>query len=493
MAQPPTEDVGFYNAYADRVLQRGVTPLAPDLLAPEGLPKDIQSESKRMRDADWYNQQFGIPPSDAYDLQEELNEIAFGKKELPSTPGELFVAAFKQSMADKPAMMLKGATVYTPGGGLGSDALMDKTAVYLQSLSDPQVSERLMQAADGKRWPIGDERSWWQVEAKYVPEVINTWATNVGDQIPIFLVTMAGRFAGKAIGKPLGAAAGMAAGAITAGPDPSDVATVPGVAALVTEVSKHLGGAGPLVAMEAGGFMDEAGVYEIDKDIAEKYAKRYGLGAGVIEYSQSLWVLGRYSAVSKTAQKGITKTVLEHILGSGVEGIEEMSQGGLQAHFMKKAMAEMKDRHPEYDKKPPSVLDLEARRREGEIGFGVALLTGLPGTGMSVTKAAIARRQKLQPETKKFLGEPSVQEMTDVAEAKPPEVGTGGVGISVDPTKPEPHTVGPTPTPGAEGKAEDIETEEQAEVAEQELEAEAQGRVAPRLHIGNVTQRMKTK
>ncbi|KKK78258.1 hypothetical protein LCGC14_2845370, partial [marine sediment metagenome] len=272
-------------------------------------------ESKRADNSLFYARQLGIDPQTAYDLEPELNVQAFGTEVITAEPGKMFFDAFKQSLADKPAMMLKGTEVYTPGRAMGMDSLLDKASTYLRSLQDPEERERLQKVASGRLWPTGEDRRWWQVEARYLPEVINAWAANVGDQIPIMLITQAGRTAGRIIGAPIAIAAGGAAALVTGGPDPSDVVTAPAVVAIVSEVTKHLGGAVPMIAMEAGNFMDAAEALKLDRDISEKYAKSYGLGSGAIEYAQQLWLLGRYSRISKAAQTTILKQVLSHIGG----------------------------------------------------------------------------------------------------------------------------------------------------------------------------------
>jgi hypothetical protein len=247
------------------------------------------------------------------------------------------------------------------------------------------------------------------LEAKYLPEVINTWAANVGDQIPLMLMTYAGRVAGTVLSKPLSVIGGGTAALATGGPDPTDVATAPAVVAITQEAMKHIGGAVPMVGVEAGAFMDDALVLGIDKDIAEKYARPYGLGSGAIEYAQNLWMLGRYSQISKAGQETIIKQVLSHIGGSVFEGVEEISQGGLENWLLQKAVAEMKTRHPDYDREAPAIT--EGWQRNGAIGLGVSAFTGAPGTGMTIAKGAATRRQQIKPETKKFLGEPSVDEV----------------------------------------------------------------------------------
>ncbi len=380
------------------------------------IPADYED---RIRNSLHYSRALSLNPEAAFDLEPQLNEELFGKSTLPENPAVLFKDAFKQSLADKPAMMLKGLEVFTPGRALGFDSMLDKSATFLQSLNDPERIQELQEVAAGKLWPTGEDRRWWQVEARFIPEVINTWSVNVADQIPIMLATLAGRTAGKAIGKPLGALAGTTAALVTGGPDPSDVVTAPAVVAIVSEITKHLGGAAPLVAMEAGNFTDASEQLEIDRDIAEKYARPYALGSGTIEYAQQLWLLGRYSKITKAAQTSILKQVLGHIGGSLFEGVEELTQQGLQNFLMQKAVAEMKERHPDYEREAPKIT--EGLKRSGQVGAGVAFLTGLPGTGMSIVDGAATRMRAVSPQTKKFLGEPSTQEQAQAAEkaAKP--------------------------------------------------------------------------
>ncbi len=378
-----------------------------------GMTEKPDETRAKMVNSLYYTVQLGIPPEIAFNMTDELNKIWFGEKKLPLQPGKLFAQSFIHSMAEKPAMMLKGLEVYTPGTGK-VDTLLEKSATFLQSLKDPETAEKLQQARAGKLWPVSKYAKWYQVQAKYLPEVINAWATNVGDQIPIMLITLAGRKMGKAIGEPIGAATAAAWATATGGLDPTDVATAPLVKTITSKVIEHLGGAAPLVAMETGFFMDEAEALKIDKDIAEKYAKLYGPGAGVIEYAQWLWVLGRYKAITKTAQDTIMRQVLTHIGGSAVEGLEEISQEGLQNKLLQKAVAEMKERHPEYEGIAPKTWS--GWKRSGAIGAGVSFITAMPGTGLTMAQGRTARRNIVKPETKM----PEIEEKPTVVDVKAP-------------------------------------------------------------------------
>lgn len=387
-----------------------------------GMTSKPDETRAKMVNSLYYSIQLGIPPKITFNITDELNKIWFGKEKLPLQPGKLFAQSFIQSMADKPAMMLKGLEVYTPGTGK-VDKLLEKSATFLQSLKDPGTAEKLQQARAGKLWPIAKNAQWYQVQAKYLPEVINAWATNVGDQIPIMLTTYAGRMMGRVVGEPIGAATAAAWALATGGIDPTDVATAPLVKTISSKIIEHLGGAVPLVAMEAGYFMDEANALGIDKDISEKYAKMYGLGSGAIEYAQWLWVLGRYKAITKSAQKTIMRQTLSHIGGSAFEGLEEISQEGLQNWLLQKAVKEMKERNPDYIGVAPKTW--EGWKRSGAIGAGVAAITGMPGTALTMAQGRVARREIIKPETKmpevvEIPVKPPAEVVPEVVE-KPPE------------------------------------------------------------------------
>ena len=301
-------------------------------------------------------------------------------------PLSLFGRAFSQSLAAKPAMALRGAQVYTPGEALGFDAVMEKTSDYLESLHDVEKKSQVAMAAEGKMWPTEEGTLWYKIKPSLLPETINTWAATVGDQIPIMLMTLVGKLAGTIVGVPAGAVAGVAAGLITAGPDPTDIVTVPAIAATTTKIFAHLGGAAPLVAMEAGGFLDRADELGIDEDITEKYARLYGLGSGAIEYAQWMWNLKAFSRLGSATKKTILKKVLLEIGGAAWEGFEELSQTGLENKLIGKAIQEQKLRHPEYKEEKPKIF--AGGKRAFSMGLGVSLITRLPGHAFNATRKA---------------------------------------------------------------------------------------------------------
>ena len=327
-------------------------------------------------------------------------------------PKSLFGQAFMQSLAGKPAMALRGVPVYTPGEALGFDGLLRWTSDYLLSLQKEEAKRKVEVAITGRLWPIYKGRPWYKVEPELLPETINTWAAMVGDQIPIMLMTWSGRMVGKFVGKPLGGLIGGIYALATAGPDPHDLVAAPAIALATAKIVEHLSGAAPLIAMEAGGFMDRANSIGIDKDIVEKYARPYGLGSGAIEYAQWLWNLKAFSRLTLKVRKSILKRVLLEIGGATWEGLEELSQFELEDFLIDKAVAEHKQRHPEYN--------IVEAREEGErarafgIGFGVSLIIRMPGHAYtSIRKTKIADAIQDQTDATKEEATAAVEAMSE--------------------------------------------------------------------------------
>lgn len=345
-------------------------------------------------------------------LSEEYTEKLQQHYKTELHPISLFGQAFAQSLATKPAMALRGAQVYTKGEALGLDGLLKQTSDYLEALLDEETKAKVEVAAAGRLWPAY-KGEWYKLKPELLPETINAWAAIVGDQIPIMLMTWIGRVVGTTVGKPLGLIAGGTYATATAGPDPHDIVAAPVVAKITEKAIEHLSGATPLIAMEAGGFMDRANSIGLDKDIAEKYARLYGLGSGTIEYAQWLWRLKAFKRVlSPKVQRSILKRVLLEIGGSTWEGIEEMTQGGLENFLIGKAIEEQKKRIPDYDEEKPETW-AEAERLFG-IGFGVSLITRLPGhVYTSIRKTKLVEQIQQQTDATKEEAKVAVEVMAE--------------------------------------------------------------------------------
>jgi len=260
-------------------------------------------------------------------------------------PVEAFVKSFTQSMAGKYATVARGATAWTPLKGFGTDKLALAVSDYLEGLRNPKVKKETEQLLAGKLWPVRTGEKWYNVDAKMIPQVTTNWAAQVGDQIPIMLITLGGRLGSKLIGRLVGTAIGAA----TLGPDPTDTVTVPALSKATEKFIQIAGTATPLISLETANYMDAAREYGIDADLSEKYGRFYGLGAGVIEYSQNMFMLAPFNKMGAQAKKKILRRILEEAGGDVFEGVEEFTQQALQNYFTNKAIDEMRKRNPEYN------------------------------------------------------------------------------------------------------------------------------------------------
>lgn len=307
-------------------------------------------------------------------------------------PLSTFWNALTQSAAEKPALMLRGATAYTPGEAAGFDKTLERVAARLSTLKDPEKRKRAELALQGHLWPARSDDPWYKVDPDLVPNVVNTLAAQLGDQIPITTATVLGRMVGKAVGSIAGIGAGVGVAMATAGPDPSDIAVSPVVAAVTRKLVEHIGGATPMVLLETGSFLQSAEWHGIDKDIAEKYATLYGPAAGAIEYVQQLWNLKALKGVAEPIKKKLLGRVLFAIGGNVFEGVEEMSQGGLERYLIGKAIEEMKARDPDFEAKKPKPFSLEESGREFAIGTIMGTMFSTGGKAVKMLQEETSRK-----------------------------------------------------------------------------------------------------
>ena len=336
-------------------------------------------------------------------------------------PFKTFGQAFTQSLAAKPATALRGVTAFTREEAFGLDPVLLKTSEFIESLRNPNTKAEIEQKIQGRLFPVQEGDRWFQVDPKLIPEVINTWAANIGDQIPLMLMTLTGKLIGKAVGKPAGALAGILTAA-PAGLDPTDAVTVPAIATATSKIVEHLGGAAPLIAVEAGGFLDQAEQMGIDKDIAEKYARTFGVGSGAVEYAQVLWNLKAFKRLAGPAKKTILKRVFTELGGSLFEGVEEFTQEGMQNFFIGKAIDDQKARTPGFKARKPEIF--EGGGRAFTIGTGVSLVTR--GFG----KASVVVRDTFSPEA-----QAEVDQATE-ATVEAGKVEPGPTTVTAEPTPP---------------------------------------------------------
>jgi len=309
---------------------------------------DPPTEKKKIENSLILAQVTNQKPSTVYDNHDEfLKQMQDIDKQTPNIgPVEAIFKSFVQSLAAKPAMILRGKTAWSPGEGIPvfnpfamrvekSDKALLDAANYLESLRNPKAKEEVQKALNYPLWPVHPGDKWTDIDPKMIPKVITAWAAQVGDQIPIMLITQGSRATNKIIGSLVGTAVG------------EGIAT-PAIAKAVSKTIEIVGTAKPLIELEAGNFLDSIAPYEIDADIAEKYTRLYSLGAGTIEYSQQMFMLAPFNKMGTAVKKKIIGRVLTEIGGNAIEGLEEYTQQALQNFFTNKAIDEMKEKHPDF-------------------------------------------------------------------------------------------------------------------------------------------------
>ncbi len=225
---------------------------------------------------------------------------------------------------------------------------------FFEKRIDPALEEEVAELLNAPLMPsqVGDH--WYQRDLTEIPGVLNTWAAQVGDQVPILLHVGLGEVAAELTGR-------------AAGPAHRAVKTAMGMA---------IGGTYS-IALETGGFWDYAQEVGIDKDLAEKYARLYGVSAGPIEYSQNVFALKPITNIMGKIPKVVQKKVIKFIareLGTAIsEGVEEFTQNSLEKYFMGLAIDEMRSRYPDWAADKPDIL--EGGLRAFMIGAGVATIT----------------------------------------------------------------------------------------------------------------------
>lgn len=292
---------------------------------------------------------------------------------------QAFKDALTVSLAEKPALQLEGATAYTKGEAFGVDPLLRKGGEALRGIASEEKQARNREQLRGKLWPTRSDTPWYDLDANLVPNTINSWAAQIGDQIPIMFSMIVGSKITEAAGTALGATIG------------------PVTAKVGGKVGKIVGGAIPMVLLETGSYLQSATNLNIDKDIAEKWARRYGPLAGLIEFAQHVWNAGALGRWTKGADKKFITKALKEIGGNVWEGLEEVSQGGLERHFLNKAIAEMKERHPDFEAEKQEILGEESKR-EFAIGIGIGSVSSVTGKTVSKGLDIISRTDVARPE-----------------------------------------------------------------------------------------------
>jgi hypothetical protein len=399
--------------------------------------EDPKKEKKRVHDSMLIGEVFEKNPAQIYDDYDVyVSEIKRLEAEpFPMGPGKAFLEAIEQAAAEKPAMTLRGTTAFTPGKMFGLDPLLERASNYLENLRSEQKKKGLRPIASGKLWPVYTGDKWYEISPRLMPKVMTTWATQVGDQLPLLVTTFGAQKVGEVVG-------GAVAGGITAISGGGSAAAAPAIAKIAGKLVEVAIGAGPLIALETGAAMDLGEFAGIDKDIVEKYARYYGVGAGVVEYLQQINRIGAFKGFDAWMQKSVAKRILGFIGGSAYEGVEELTQEALQNYFYNLAVEEMKERHPEWQ--GDTVPLTQNLVRAFAVGAGVSTVIRAGGrvSGMiyhgldsqikkdlakagikidqtPLERAAESATAQMAGIRKRFIGEPGAEPMVVTAEGEP--------------------------------------------------------------------------
>ena len=299
------------------------------------------------------------------------------------------LAALKVGAAQAVGSAISGGRAFTPDS---IDPFLKKAGDAVKGLASDEDIQTVSNTLNGALWPSREETPWYDIDASMIPSTLNTWASTITNNIPIMVMSHIGRSLGGKAGSAIAAAIAGAGG--QAGPQaatPEEVVTVPAGVVGGNIIGSFIGGAAPLIGMEADGFLDAATYHGIDKDIAEKYARRYGVGSGVIEYGQQVLLLKSFKGIVPKSLTRVTtaakKAVLVRLLGaSAVEGLEELSQSALEAKFLKDAVAEQKQRDPTFK----ANLSPAQLKRSFAVGAGVGFAT------MGLGEVSTSMRQRMQ-------------------------------------------------------------------------------------------------
>jgi len=319
-----------------------------------------EEEKRRIEDAYIISQAFKMAPRAAYRYRDEMVE---GMKHVKTDNGyaKLLLDTFAQSFATKTGAMAGGLTAWTPGEMWGFDPLLLKTQDWVEGLQDPAKQKIVEERLQGPLWPVKKGDKWTDLDINMVPEVLGNWGVQIIDYIPLMIMTYGAQMTSDKL-------AGLIASTIP----------VPVLSQAVHQIIKHGLAAQPMIMLETGHYLDQAKEMGVDPDIAEKYARWYGLGSGTIEYLQNVHNLEAFKGVKDVLQKTIFNRILNHLGVGFLEGGEEMSQGVYERALMNKMIDEQAERDasgliatPEELKQ--NILDKEQLTREGAIGTVIGL------------------------------------------------------------------------------------------------------------------------
>ena len=297
---------------------------------------------------------FHTPASTIYTDHDMYFDELQKHPELKLGPLSAFWKATWASLPRKELTYLRGWRLNTPDllmPIMGSQFNLWES--FFEKRVDPELEEEVAEMLNAPLAPVQTGEHWYQRDYENIPQYINTWAAQFGDQVPILLHVYLGEVAAKM--------AGTAAG---------------GNKAVKTAMGLAIGGS-YVTALETGGFWEYANAIGIDKDLAEKYARLYGASAGPIEYVQNVMTLKPFTKIGMKFSAKVQNQAIKFIardLGVGIsEGLEEFTQNGLENYFMGLAIDEMADRYPGWVMDKPDIY--EGGLRAFMIGMGIYTMT----------------------------------------------------------------------------------------------------------------------
>lgn len=471
-------------------------------------PKDLDMEGKRNMNATYLADQFNISFSDALTMHDQLAEEFFN---IEDTSG-----GYYERIKNRYANGVLNNAIADKGSSLLGRFLKDPASVDLES--ELKIIQALQKGFTQDK--NEDVRSWHEKMLGATTE-----------QLPVLGRGIKGGIKG---GVPGGASGGVSAFLLgQLGPQaaiPEEILTVPAGILYGLKVGSALGAGAEIGKLEAGNtfanlmsIKDENGK-SIDPKIAVVVSLGVGSVNGAIEIGEWIILLSTFGIGTKVFEKAarevtrkflvegtLSEIVTRHVLKFGgqlaVENVQELWQESVSITGEELAK-KLNNARKGTNFKPITKEDLIARLTEVTVeslrAFPALLL---PGTAVSITKEVVGAAPVAKP-TPKGIKVPTKAAEAVTEEKVISEVFEGdGTGIpSEDKQQQVPQQVKESKieeqinsivneplTP--EQAEEDLTKQEAAALKKLEAEIEIDDAevVKPKLHIGNVTQRMKTK
>lgn len=350
--------------------------------------EEPEEEIRRIDEAYVLGMLFGDNPAVVYNhtdaLIEALDAIERTEYDItnPMIPG--LWTTLKQSFATKAGMMITGLEPYTPGRMFGLDEGLRRTSEVVLAQRDPSKMKDVMESLQGPLFIKQPGAKWNELDPKLWKKMLETWAYNFTDFIPLLLMTGGAPVTSRILAGMIAGTSAMA----TAGPDPTDVATVPAIYKTSQKLIETGLMAGPMILLETGHFMDQARLYGVDPDIAEKHSRKFGPSSGIVETAQRMQEIGYFKKLTSKLAKRVSVRILRGMGEPLWEGAEEVIQGELFEHYMGKAIDEQVARDASKLTMSPGEIKAElaaGRDRDFLIGAGIGGI--LKGTG-ALSRAA---------------------------------------------------------------------------------------------------------